>query len=214
MGRKEFNQQNLTAFAPLLSEIDACLPKDPKTGKFLSFSSDSIAVKESIKRGYLTKEQAESMALKEDDPSGLDAEGKALERSDVVHDLLAHLAEQMMELHKQKQTVVKDSLDWLEVQTGLPVANWKLKTLVQKFHEKTEHDWKRALRDNGNRKRFRLEMASWGNFEDEAIIKLRNTTEELQPTLKKIEATDWLINQIVYRLYGLAEDDMKIVESE
>jgi hypothetical protein len=35
---------------------------------------------------------------------------------------------------------------------------------------------------------------------------------KLAPLLKKIDATDELIDQIVYRLYGLTEDEIKIVE--
>jgi len=36
------------------------------------------------------------------------------ERSDVVHDLLAFLAEQMLEMNKQKQQEIKGVLGWLE----------------------------------------------------------------------------------------------------
>jgi hypothetical protein len=35
---------------------------------------------------------------------------------------------------------------------------------------------------------------------------------KLAPLLKRIEATDKLIDQIVYKLYGLTEDEIKIVE--
>ena len=35
---------------------------------------------------------------------------------------------------------------------------------------------------------------------------------KLTPLLRRIEATDGLIDQIVYRLYGLTEDEIKIVE--
>jgi len=234
-------------FAGVLAEVEACLPKDPATGDFAAFGPESIAVKEAIKRSYLTRQQAvcaptgntrtgpvllgqtEFMALKPEEPSGLDAEGRPLERSDVVHDLLAHLAERMMELHKAKQAALKEVHTWLELRTGLPVADWKLKTMVQKFHEKSEHDWKRALRDRANRKRFRLNTAGaggsggnggaggggevgWGAFEAEALGRLRAATEGRQPTLERIEATDWLIDQIVYRLYGLTDDEVAIVE--
>jgi len=34
----------------------------------------------------------------------------------------------------------------------------------------------------------------------------------LQPFMGRIEATDGLIDQIVYRLYGLTDDEIKIVE--
>jgi type II restriction/modification system DNA methylase subunit YeeA len=35
---------------------------------------------------------------------------------------------------------------------------------------------------------------------------------KLAPLLKRIEATDKLIDQIVYKLYGLTKDEIKIVE--
>lgn len=87
-------------FEELLAKIEKLLPKDEQ-GEFLVFKR-SIPVKEAIAKGYLTKEQAEAQALIDDDPSGFDADGNPLERSDVVHDFLAFLAEQMIELNKQK----------------------------------------------------------------------------------------------------------------
>jgi hypothetical protein len=35
---------------------------------------------------------------------------------------------------------------------------------------------------------------------------------KLQPLMERIAATDELIDQIVYRLYGLTEEEMKIVK--
>ena len=40
------------------------------------------------------------------------------ERSDVVHDLLAFLAERMLEMNKQKQQEIKGFLGWLEGEVG------------------------------------------------------------------------------------------------
>jgi hypothetical protein len=34
----------------------------------------------------------------------------------------------------------------------------------------------------------------------------------LLPIKKKLAATDWLIDQLVYRLYGLTEEEIRIVE--
>lgn len=101
-------------FVELLKLIEACLPKDD-FGSFRAFTR-SISVKAAIAKGYLSKEQAEAQGLKDDDPSGLSADGKPLERSDVVHDFLAFLAEQMIELNKQKQTEIKKFLSWLEAE--------------------------------------------------------------------------------------------------
>jgi len=47
------------------------------------------------------------------------------EKSDVVHDLLAFLAEQMLEMNKQKQQEIKGFLGWLE---GFVCARWKTDT--------------------------------------------------------------------------------------
>ncbi|MFH1941437.1 MAG: hypothetical protein ABIL68_04975 [bacterium] len=34
----------------------------------------------------------------------------------------------------------------------------------------------------------------------------------LKPLIVHIEKTDWLIDQIVYRLYGLTEEEIRVVE--
>jgi len=40
----------------------------------------------------------------------------------------------------------------------------------------------------------------------------RDAINELGPVMKRIEMTDRLIDQIVYRLYGLKEEEINIVE--
>jgi len=37
---------------------------------------------------------------------------------------------------------------------------------------------------------------------------------ELKPLLARIEATDRLIDQIVYKLYGLTEEEIAVVEGQ
>ena len=49
--------------------------------------------------------------LPKDDLGEFDAEG---ERSDVVHDLLAHLAEEMIRMNKEKQEAIRCFLAWPE----------------------------------------------------------------------------------------------------
>jgi len=41
------------------------------------------------------------------------------------------------------------------------------------------------------------------------LIELR---EELAEVKAKIEKTDWLIDQVVYQLYGLSEEEIEVVE--
>jgi len=50
-------------------------------------------------------------------------------------------------------------------------------------------------------------------FDDSANIKpLMELQEELAAVKEKIEKTDWLIDQVVYQLYGLSEEEIEIVE--
>jgi hypothetical protein len=144
-----------------------------------------------------------------DDPSGLDANGEPLERSDVVHDLLAFLAEEMMALNKQKQALVRKALDGVAAETGLPVEGWKLKTKVQKFWQEPDSEWVRAMRDRGNVKRF---SASGPPVERAVVARLTEAGEALAPVLARIGATDALIDQVVYRLYGLSAEEVAVVE--
>ena len=53
------------------------------------------------------------------------------EKSDVVHDLLAFLAEQMPEINKQKQQEFKCFLGWLETEMGSKVEDLSLKMKVK-----------------------------------------------------------------------------------
>ncbi len=53
------------------------------------------------------------------------------EQTDVVHDLLAHLARLMTELNKARQKETRDFLKWLGNYSGLAVDEWKLKTIAQ-----------------------------------------------------------------------------------
>ena len=56
----------------------------------------------------------------------------ALEKSDVVHDLLAFLAERMLEMNKQKQQEIKGFLGWLESYLGAKVEDLTPKTVARR----------------------------------------------------------------------------------
>ncbi len=60
------------------------------------------------------------------------------EKSDIVHDLLAFLAERMLEMNKQKQQEIKGFLGWLEGFVGAKVEDLTPKTKLQSYYE---HDY-------------------------------------------------------------------------
>jgi len=149
----------------------------------------------------------------------------AEEKSDVVHDFLAHLAEQMIELNKQKQVETKRFLDWLVKQLrisanskgeeGLDALTGKTRLRgylgdYQKCEEHLSFDDLLAILQK-NRSRIGAGLS------DPAFINRLRTEYEsslavLLPTKERLAKTDWLIDQVVYRLYGLTEEEIGIVE--
>ncbi len=203
-------------FDEMLKLIDQYLPKDD-SGNFLAFTR-SISVKEAIAKGYLS--QAQAQALKDDDPSGLDAEGNPLERSDVIHDFLAFLAEQMIELHKQKQAEIKKFLSWLEAELQIQpdsegrggleaLANrTKLKNFLGDYQKNEPHlefsEFWQLLKKNEKRLRVKLSP----DFHQRLREYYQAALSTLLPIKEKLKRTDALIDQIVYKLYGLTESEI------
>jgi hypothetical protein len=130
------------------------------------------------------------------------------EQSDVVHDLLAHLAEQMIEMNKQKQAIVNGFLGWLEVEIlNGSVEEQKNKTKIKAFHEADFESLLEVLKKN------RVVPSPCPSRIRDAIQKEFNVAmEKLRPLKAKIAATDRLIDLVVYRLYGLTEGEVTVVE--
>jgi hypothetical protein len=137
-------------------------------------------------------------------------EAGPVEQSDVVHDLLAHLAEQMIEMNKQKQAEIKAFLSWLEDYAGLPLDDWQLKSIVRTYHEKGWDEFVRALRRNAGAITA-VDVTGRGAL-GRIKTEFERSMDTLQPLLARIAGTDRLIDLIVYRLYGLTEEEVAIVE--
>ena len=133
------------------------------------------------------------------------------EQSDVVHDLLARLAERMIEMNKEKQTEVHGFLEWLADYTGLPVDDWKLKTYVRAYWEHPWSELQRALHQN--RRKIKRDVEGRKAYE-KIKGEFEHSIEKLQPLLARIAATDRLVDLVVYRLYGLTEEEVAVVEGE
>ena len=129
----------------------------------------------------------------------------------MVHDLLAYLAERMIEMNKEKNAELKGFLRWLEGEIGAPVEELTNKTGIKEYYV---HDFEAlagALAKN--KKKLKDGYDPTRREPKERLLAEYNTSMgKLVPLLKRIEATDKLIDQIVYRLYGLTDDEIKIVE--
>jgi len=122
------------------------------------------------------------------------------EMSDVVHDLLAFLAERMLEMNKDKQKEIKGFLGWLEGYVGAKVEDLSPKTKIQSYHEHDYEDLLAVLKKN--RKKLAIDPARWEP--GEALrAEYEGSVGKLLPLLERIRKTDELIDAVVYRLYGL-----------
>jgi len=153
-------------------------------------------------------------------------EGALWEQSDVVHDILAYLAEQMIEINKDKQKEIKGFLEWLENQLkiqsdakgnkGIEALTGKtqIKNYLGDYQKGKDHlSFKKfwnILEKNKNR--IQANLKSRELFE---TIKTEydKSLSRLLPLKEKLRKTDWLIDQIVCKLYGLTEEEIKTVES-
>lgn len=134
------------------------------------------------------------------------------ERSDVVHDLLAFFAEQMIEMNKEKQKEIKGFLTWLEGYLGSRVDDLTNKTKIKNYHELSWEDFLEVLKE----KRRRIDKVDITRREPQEQIKreFEDSLSKLNPLLSRIRDTDNLIDQIVYKLYGLTEEETQVIEKD
>jgi len=131
-------------------------------------------------------------------------------QADVVRDLLAYLAEQMTTLNGSKNNEIQTLLQFIEEETGSHIEEMSNKTKIKEYYA---YDFsvfidilnknKRLMRAGYNPKSpqtYRL-LKQW--FDD--------SCSRLHPLLSRIDATDSLIDDIVYRLYDLTEEEIRVI---
>jgi hypothetical protein len=130
------------------------------------------------------------------------------ERADVLHDLLASLAARMIAMNREKQAETKGFLSWLERTVGAKVDDLTGKTQVRAYHEGGVDDLLAVLRRN--RARLAVNPDS-RTFQEQAAREFGESMGKLTPLKARLRATDDLIDRLVYRLYGLTEEEIGLV---
>jgi hypothetical protein len=133
------------------------------------------------------------------------------ERADIVHDLLAFLAERMTAMNQQKRTTAKQFLTDLKDFHGIDARTLNPKTKLDEFWKLEAADVFAHLRNN-----TKVLVAQNVRLTEAAQETIRARFSKSKSTLVPLEAqiafTDGLVDQIVYRLYGLSDAEIKIVE--
>jgi len=134
-------------------------------------------------------------------------------RTDVVHDLLAFLAERMMALNQEKHEAARGFLTDLKDFHGVDAHSLKPKTRLDEFWKLEATDVFAHLKANA-----RALAAQGVRLREADEEKIRSRFLKAKDRIVSLEAalsfTDRLIDRIVYRLYDLTPDEIRIVEGE
>ncbi len=139
------------------------------------------------------------------------------EQSDVVHDLLAHLAGEMVRINREKQEEVRGFLTWLEREVGAPLkaltGHTRLRAYLGDYRKEEPHLTLEELLEILRRNRRRLKVdPSARAFQARLEKEYGDSLERLLPLKRLLAATDRLIDLTVCRLYGLTEEEVRVVE--
>ena len=149
------------------------------------------------------------------------------EQSDVVHDILAFLASKMIELNKEKQKEINGFLSYLEMlidiipdkkgRTGIDTLTGrsKIKNYLGDYQKNEEplsfEEFFRILERNKNKIQANLKNRK---VYESIKAEYEKSLSKLLIVKEKLKKTDWLIDQIVYKLYGISDDEIKVIEKK
>ena len=132
------------------------------------------------------------------------------EESDIVYDILIYLAEQIIELNKQKNEVIAEFIDWFEREFDTKIENMIHKKKLIFYYDLDCNEFLDVLEKNQNQIPIKLS--------DRAVQDtLRKVFEKnlaiLSPLINKLKLVDELIDQIVYKLYRLTDEEIDKVDA-
>jgi len=130
-------------------------------------------------------------------------------RNDTIHDFLAHLAEQMIEMNKKKNEEMKGFLKWVEREIGAEIEELTNKTAIKEYHNHSFIHLLEVLKKN--KKKITTDPSD-RKFQEIFEKYFQESIAVLNPLKEKIKATDNLIDRIVYMLYGLTDEEVDIAE--
>jgi hypothetical protein len=116
----------------------------------------------------------------------------------------------MTRLNKDKQSRILVFLSWLEkeILKG-SVEEQNNKTRIKDFHNGTFEDLLAVLKKNKV-----VPDPCPSNVRDTLVNEFSAAVNTLTPLKTRIKATDDLIDRIVYRLYGLTDAEIALVEGQ
>ncbi|MFW6121653.1 MAG: Eco57I restriction-modification methylase domain-containing protein [Petrotogales bacterium] len=128
---------------------------------------------------------------------------------DVVHDFLTYLANQMMDGIKEGRKEIKEFIEWLETIVGVKIGSLSDKNKLAHYYEFDFGEFFDILKKNKNK--LAVNVLS-KEFHTNLKQGFENSVDKISSLGDKLAFTDELTDQIVYKLYGLSNEEIKIVE--
>ena len=123
----------------------------------------------------------------------------------IFHDVLVFLCEKMIGMHEELDNEIRKLTDWTKLKHDLDLS-WLSDKIWQNYNG-FDFDVEEFFHHLG---KGRVHLTP--NQTAEIKAQFEQSVSVLKPLITRIEKTDWLIDQIVYRLYGLTEEEIRVVE--
>ena len=128
------------------------------------------------------------------------------------HDQMVSLAEQMLDLNKKRQSEAQNFLRWLEGEIGVKVQDLRGASKLQEYYGMDFSGFHDLLIKN--KKKLKAGYNPRGRENKELLEdEFNRSADKIRQFDARIEETDRQIDALVYKLYGLTEEEIKIVES-
>ena len=160
---------------------------------------------------YVAGEMHEIQALS----VGLLARGQA----DVVHDLLVFLAGEMIAMNKSRQEEMKGFLAYLSREVRADLNDLTGKTTLFNYLGDYQKSEEPASLDSilgvlrKNQKKLGADVSSRA-FQESLAREYESSLAKLRPIKSRLAAVDGLIDQVVYALYGLGDEEIAVIEGK
>ena len=114
-------------------------------------------------------------------------------------------------MNRAKGEEVRGFLHWLEHEIEIEIDTLKNKTAIQGYFDLTLEELLGILKRN--HRSIPVDLSSRG-FQESLEREFTNSLAKLNPLLTRIQQTDVLIDQVVYQLYGLTDEEIAVVEGK
>ncbi|MFX1250503.1 MAG: Eco57I restriction-modification methylase domain-containing protein [Promethearchaeota archaeon] len=130
-------------------------------------------------------------------------------KSDVLHDFLAYLSHQIIEINKEKNEEINRFLLWLEGKINAKIRTLTIRTKLKQYYNLNFTEILSIIRKNKSNIHIALPNEK---FQDTLKKEVKKSSEIISHLKNKIETTDKLIDQIIYKLYDLTDEEIRIIE--